>query len=60
MYLHGGTNLGSHNFQKGGATLCDYRPISLLAVGYKLFAAIILKSERFEARIRNTQYGFRS
>ena len=51
-------------FKKGDPACCgNYRPISLLAVGYKIFAAILLrrlKDAGAEDRIWPTQFGFRS
>ena len=51
-------------FKKGDPALCsNYRPISLLAVGYKILAAILLerlKAANAEDRIWSTQYGFKS
>ena len=51
-------------FKKGDPACCEnYRPISLLAVGYKIFAAILLrrlKDAGAEDRIWPTQFGFRS
>ena len=51
-------------FKKGDPALCEnYRPITLLAVGYKLLASILLrrlKDAGAEDRIWQTQYGFRS
>ena len=40
----------------------NYKPISLLAIGYKVFAALLLHRLRLagaEQRIISTQYGFR-
>jgi len=49
-------------FKKGDvADPSNYRPISLLAVGYKILAAILLdrlKRAGAEKRIRRSQYGF--
>ena len=51
-------------FKKGDPACCEnYRPISLLAVGYQIFAAILLrrlKDAGAEDRIWPTQFGFRS
>ena len=51
-------------YKKGDPALCDnYRPISLLAVGYKLFAAMLLrrlKRAGAEQRVWSTQCGFKS
>ena len=51
-------------FKKGDPAQCEnYRPISLLPVGYKLFATILLqrlKDAGAEDRIWPTQFGFRS
>ena len=49
--------------KKGRIDLCEnYRPISLLSVGYKIFSALILgrlKDGGAEDRLSKTQYGFR-
>ena len=54
----------SLTFKKGDPAICDnYRPISLLAIGYKILAAIILarlKRAGAEDRVWNTQFGFKS
>ena len=51
-------------FKKGDASNCEnYKPIPLLAVGYKLFATILLRrliNGGAEARIWLTEFGFRS
>ena len=51
-------------FKKGDPAECsNYRPISLLCVGYKIVASILLerlKSAGAESRIWETQYGFKS
>ena len=51
-------------FKKGIPVSAEnYRPISLLAVGYKLFASVLLrrlKSAGAESGIWHTQFGFRS
>lgn len=50
-------------FKKGDAMLPEnYRPISLLPVGYKVFASLLhqrLLNNRVDAKIGSTQYGFR-
>ena len=51
-------------YKKGDPAMPEnYRPISLLPIGYKIFASILLarlKSGGAEARIMETQYGFKS
>ena len=51
-------------YKKGDPGLCDnYRPISFLAVGYKLFAMMLLhrlKAGGAEKRLWQTQFGFKS
>ena len=51
-------------FKKGDPASCEnYRPISLLAIGYNLFATILLrrlKPAGADARIWPTQFGFRT
>ena len=51
-------------FKKGHVSnLNNYRPISLLQVSYKIFAALLLKRLKdggAEHRIWKTQFGFRS
>ena len=51
-------------FKSGDSTDCNnYRPISLLCIGYKLLATILLsrlKAAGAEARIWSTQFGFKS
>ena len=51
-------------YKKGDPALCDnYRPISLLAVGYRLFAAMLLrrlKRAGAEQCVWSTQCGFKS
>ena len=50
-------------FKKGDPSDCDnYRPISLLCIGYKMFASILLTRLReagAEKRLWHTQFGFR-
>ena len=50
-------------YKKGDASLPEnYRPISLLPIGYKVLAGILQKRIQHggaENRIRNTQFGFR-
>ena len=50
-------------YKKGDPAECDnYRPISLLQIGYKLFAMILLErlhEAGAEGRIWSTQFGFR-
>ena len=50
--------------KKGDPSKCEnYKPISLLPVGYKLFATILLqrlKTGGAEQRVWRTQYGFKS
>ena len=52
------------NLQGGDPANCvNYRPISLLTMGYKLLATILLsrlKTGGAESRIWNSQFGFRS
>ena len=51
-------------FKKGDPAACsNYRPISLLSIGYKILASILLKRLKdagAEDLIWHTQYGFRS
>ena len=51
-------------FKKGDVSSCEnYRPISLLQVGYKIYAAVLLqrlKSAGAERRVWKTQFGFKS
>ena len=51
-------------YKKGDPASCDnYRPICLLPIGYKVFAAILLgrlKDAGAESKIWKTQFGFRS
>jgi len=51
-------------FKKGNTTLPEnYRPISLLSVTYKIFAALLLlrlQSGGVESRLRESSYGFRA
>ena len=51
-------------FKKGDPAECgNYKPISLLAVGYKIFAVILLnrlKDAGAENRLWSTQFGFKS
>ena len=51
-------------FKKGDVAACsNYRPISLLQIGYKIFAIVLLsrlKAAGAESRIWPTQFGFRS
>ena len=51
-------------FKKGDTSdLNNYRPILLLQISYKIFAAVILsrlKDANAEGRIWKTQFGFRS
>lgn len=50
-------------FKKGGPSLCDnYRPISFISVGCKLFANVLLERLRpagAEERLWKTQFGFK-
>ena len=51
-------------FKKGDVSSCEnYRPISLLPIGYKLYAMVLLnrlKAGGAEDRIWHTQFGFKS
>ena len=51
-------------FKKGDPSICDnYRPISLLSIGYKILASLLLKRLKdagAEARIWGAQFGFKS
>ena len=51
-------------FKKGDVSSCDnYRPISLLPIGHKLFASVLLrrlKAAGAERRVWSSQFGFRS
>ena len=51
-------------YKKGDPSVPEnYRPISLLSVGYKAFASVLfqrLKAAGAEARIMETQYGFKT
>ena len=51
-------------YKKGDPAMPEnYRPISLLAIGYKIFASLLLhrlKTAGAEARITDTQFGFKS
>ena len=57
---HGDTAI----FKKGGVAECgNYRPISSLSIGCKLYAAMLLawlKSAGVESRVWDTHFGFRS
>ena len=54
----------SHQCPGSYVDLCEnYRPISLLNLGYKVFAALVRKrlvEAGAEARLSETQFGFRS
>ena len=51
-------------YKKGAVDMCEnYRPISLLSLGYKVFAALVrqrLIDAGAEERLSKTQFGFRS
>jgi hypothetical protein len=51
-------------YKKGAVDMCEnYRPISLLSLGYKVFAALVrqrLVEAGAEGRLSKTQFGFRS
>ena len=51
-------------FKGGDASACkQYRPISLLVIGYKIMVRVLLSrliTAGAESRVRKTQYGFKS